>query len=209
MRDTANWWAGLLVCVYSWSPAAGSSRRVWHGLAIYSSRYHVGVDTRPSLWLLVPSRYTERGKPARGKPVLISILAFSLVFHAVTLECNSFRENHTYFSTYTWRWIPGIVCGAIHGSWSEMLGNRQTDTHDNYCNPRCASASRVKRPHSYAPSCHVLKFVYLQFEGVLMNCYDCISLSWHYGKCWGLIRPCWNVDLEKYCWMKVNEVCNF
>ena len=32
MRDTANWWAGLLICVYSWSPA-GSSWRVWHGLA--------------------------------------------------------------------------------------------------------------------------------------------------------------------------------
>ena len=32
MRDTANWWAGLFVCVYSWSPAS-SSRRVWHGLA--------------------------------------------------------------------------------------------------------------------------------------------------------------------------------
>ena len=32
MRGTANWWAGLLVCVYSWSPAS-SSQRVWHGLA--------------------------------------------------------------------------------------------------------------------------------------------------------------------------------
>ena len=31
MRDTANWWTGLFVCVYSWSPAS-SSRRFWHGL---------------------------------------------------------------------------------------------------------------------------------------------------------------------------------
>ena len=31
--------------------------------------------------------------PARGKPVIISILVFSLVFHAVTLERSSFREK--------------------------------------------------------------------------------------------------------------------
>ena len=35
----------------------------------------------------------RESEPARGKPVLISILAFSLVFHAATLERSSFREN--------------------------------------------------------------------------------------------------------------------
>ena len=50
------------------------------------------------------------------------------MFHTVTLERSSFRETPTYFSTYTRGWIPGIVCGAIHGSWSEMLSNGQTDT---------------------------------------------------------------------------------
>ena len=54
MHGTTNWWAGF--CPYSWYPAS-SSQRVCHGLAtvvdsIYGSRY--------MLWLLVPSRYTER-----------------------------------------------------------------------------------------------------------------------------------------------------
>ena len=44
-------------------------------------------------------------------------------------------ENLTCFSTYTRRWIRGIVCGAIDGSWSEMSSNRLT--HDHYRNP-CA-----------------------------------------------------------------------
>ena len=66
-------------------------------------------------------------KRARSrKPVLISILAFPVVFHAATPESSSFRENPTYLSTYTWHWIRGILCEAIDGSWSEMLSNRQT-----------------------------------------------------------------------------------
>ena len=38
--------------------------------------------------------------PARGKPVLISILLSSLVFHAVTPKRSSFRENSTSFDHY-------------------------------------------------------------------------------------------------------------
>ena len=49
------------------------------------------------------------------------------MFHTVTPERSSFRENPTFFSPYTRHWIHGIVCGAIHGSWSEMSGNRLTD----------------------------------------------------------------------------------
>ena len=34
MHDTANWWAGLFVCVYSWSHGLLLvARRVWHWLA--------------------------------------------------------------------------------------------------------------------------------------------------------------------------------
>ena len=38
-RGTAQWWSGLLVCVYSWRGLllVSSSWRVWLGLAIYSS----------------------------------------------------------------------------------------------------------------------------------------------------------------------------
>ena len=61
MRGTANWWVWLL-CVYSRS-LAGSSRRVWHGLATVVDSKREGVDTRPSLSLLVPSRCTEQADP--------------------------------------------------------------------------------------------------------------------------------------------------
>ena len=128
MRDTANWWAGLLICVYSWSPAS-SPRRVWHGLATVVDSMRESIPC-PSLWLLVPSRYTERASEcARGKPVLIGIFAFSLVFHAVTLDRSCFRENPTYFDLYptlnTWY----CLWSDSYGSWSEMLGNGQTDTN--------------------------------------------------------------------------------
>ena len=44
---------------------------------------------------------TRRARgPTQGKPVLISISAFSLVFHAVTPGRSGFRENPTYISTY-------------------------------------------------------------------------------------------------------------
>jgi hypothetical protein len=104
--------------------------------ASYSSRYHAVVDTRPSLWLLAPSRYIERANPLR-------VSLFYLAYWLFRSWFTCFRENPTYFSIYTWRLIPGIVCGAIHGSWSEMLGNGQTDTCDNYSNRRCACAPKV------------------------------------------------------------------
>ena len=42
--------------------------------------------------LLMPPRCVNRAKSSTGKPVLINILAFSLVFHAVTFERGSFRK---------------------------------------------------------------------------------------------------------------------
>ena len=151
MRDTANWWAGLLACVYSWSPAI-SSWRVWHGLATAVDNMGESIHNLRCDFLCLQD--TEReSEPAWGKPVLISILAFSLMFHAVTLDR---RENPIYVSTYNRR-IPGIVCGAIHGSCMKWYVG-QTDTHDNYSNPRCACTPRVnghtdtvchKRIHGY------------------------------------------------------------
>ena len=77
MRDTANWWAGLLVCVYSCLPlvARGES-----DTGCYSSRYHAGVDTRPSLWLLVPSRYRERVNPLEECLFQLAYWFFRLCF---------------------------------------------------------------------------------------------------------------------------------
>ena len=101
---------------------------------------HSETRYSPSVVTYVGSTVREQAECCRGKPVVICILAFSLVFHAVTLKCSSFRENATYISTYTRRCICGIVCGAIHdvAVWTD----RQTHSH-NYSNPRCAWAPRV------------------------------------------------------------------
>ena len=110
---------------------ASSSRRVWHGLATAVDSIRNAIHALRCGFLCLKIHRASR--PARGKPILISILAFSVVFHAISLECSSFRENSTYFSTYTRRWIRGIVvewfmarevrCGV-----TDCL---QTDTHDN------------------------------------------------------------------------------
>ena len=81
-----------------------------------------------NLWCL----QVMQSKRIWGKPVLVCILTRSLGFHAVTLECSSFREKPTHFFwTSIWRWICGIFCGAIDDWWSEMargLADRQTHT---------------------------------------------------------------------------------
>ena len=73
-----------------------------------------------NLWCLQGTYVCRASASGRGKTVLICMLARSLGFRAVTPERSSFRENPTYFSTFIRRWIRGIVCGAIDGSWSEM-----------------------------------------------------------------------------------------
>ena len=133
---TGNWWAGpfyLLVV----SPTR--SLRVSKGLATLLDNMRESIHIP---YFNSGASKLHRASASRGKPVLICILARSLGFHAVTPERNSFRENPTYFSTYTRRWTRGIVCGAIHGSWREF-GCGQTKTQDNYSNPCCTCAPRV------------------------------------------------------------------
>ena len=112
---TANCWAGLLACVYSWFPA-GSPWRVW-------LQYIVDSECRytPSVVTSCASKVHRASGPGRGKPALISIN-----FARVSRRNSRIRENPTYISTYTQRWIRGIVCGAIDGPWSEMSSNGQT-----------------------------------------------------------------------------------
>ena len=121
MHSTANLWAGLLVVrIYLWSPTS-SLRRVWQGLGT------VVGSTRESIQSFVVTScsfkiHRVRG-PGRGKPVLISI---TLVFHTITPERNSFRENPIIFDLWSNPWLV---------KW-ETEG--QKDTHDNYHNPHCA-----------------------------------------------------------------------
>ena len=138
MRGTANWWAGLLICIHSWSPAK-SLRRVctW---ASYTIRKHAGVDTHPSLWLLVPSRYTEQVEVY--KPVLISILACSLGFHYITSEC---RICIKIKQVYNWTRYYCYLADFLHVVTENVVTDGRTETYlrTKDSNPRCACATRV------------------------------------------------------------------
>ena len=74
-------------------------------------------------------------RPAPGKPASISILAFSLVFHTVTPERSSFRENPTFRPTPDAEDVVLFV--------ERLMAREVRYTHDNYSNPRCACAPRV------------------------------------------------------------------
>ena len=54
-------------------------------------------------------------------------LLASWLFHAITFEQSSFRENPTYFLTSVRRWACELVLDAIHDWRSEFSHNRQTD----------------------------------------------------------------------------------
>ena len=63
---------------------------------------------------------------------------------ALALQRSSFRENPTYFLTSVGSWVCELVFDAIYDWRREFSHNRQNDTQDNYSNPRCACAPRVK-----------------------------------------------------------------
>ena len=70
MRDTANWWAGLFVCVYSWSPAS-SSRRLWQGLATAVDSMRESIHAIRCDFLCLQGTRSKGIRHGRGKPVLI------------------------------------------------------------------------------------------------------------------------------------------
>ena len=48
--------------------------------ASYGSRYHAGVDTRPSLWLVVPPRYTEQADQVEVEPASMHVYRVDRVY---------------------------------------------------------------------------------------------------------------------------------
>ena len=99
----------------------------------------------------------EQAECGRGKPVVTCILAFSLVFHTVTPECSSFRENSTYF-----RPIPnaGYVVFFVERLMAREercpVTDRLTHTHDNYRNLHCVCMPRVNEQSKLPCFAHLL-----------------------------------------------------
>ena len=79
--------------------------------------------------------------PGRGKPVLISILACSLGFHAITFERHFFNEASVALNPLV------SLFGRFVERGGRKRGNRQTDTDTHThrpSNPRCACAPSVR-----------------------------------------------------------------
>ena len=89
----------------------------------------------------------------------------------ITLERRSFRDNPTYLATYTRRWIRGIVCGVIDGSWSEMSWNGLTDRHTHTTTTVTLAAHARRGLTRYTYLCR-LNFVSEGIESGVSECLD-------------------------------------
>ena len=143
MRGTANWWAGLLVCIYSCSPAS-SLWRVWHGLATAVDSMRESIHALRCDFLRLRDKQRER--TGRGKPVLISIIGLLTWFSCHNSRTQYFNENR-HFKNEASVALNLLVSlfGRFVACGSRNRGNRQTDTQTKYCNPRCACAPRVNK----------------------------------------------------------------
>ena len=128
---TTNWWAGLWVCIYS--------RRVLHGVATVVDSIRVSIHALRCEFLCLESKQT---RSRCCKPVLISMLAFSLVFHKVTPECS---KNHPNIfppipdAEYVVLFVEWLMAREVRCRGTDW----QTHRHNNYRNPRCVCVPRV------------------------------------------------------------------
>ena len=103
-------------------------------------RAALDLDTYPLSNLIRP-RCAERAKRGRGKPVHITHIGFFACFHAISLERSRFSELKLLVS------LMGrlVACSARIVVYRQTHGetDRQTDTQNDYCNPRSACAPRV------------------------------------------------------------------
>ena len=124
---------------------------------------------------------TQRERTRSGKPVLISILAFSLVFHAINLSNATVSEKTLHvFRPLPRCWIRGIVCGAIHGSWSEMSGNGQTDRQTHTTTTVTLAAHACRGLMNKQQSLSVCSADFRRILNQVVDSYSC----WECLDCW-------------------------
>ena len=125
----------------SWSLT--SLLRVGHRVAILlDSTWESILALRYNFWRL------QGTQSCRGKPVLICILALSLVF----TPYQSFQQNRhiTFHALVALKLLVSLIsrlvaCSAriVVDKQTDRQTDKQTDTQTNYYNPRCACAPRV------------------------------------------------------------------
>ena len=131
---------GLVHFTDSWSLT--SLLRVGHRVATLLD------STRESILALRYNFWRLQGtQSCRGKPVLISILALSLVFTPyLSNAIVSAKSPHYFHALVALKLLVSLISRLVACSARIVVDtqtDRQTDTQTNYCNPRCACAPRV------------------------------------------------------------------
>ena len=129
-----------------------TSHRLASCVIVSGFRAALDLDTYPLRNLIRP-RCAERAKPGRGKPCsLLKLLAFSLVFtpYLSNGPSQSFQQNrhNIFLALVTLKLLVSLISHLVACSARIVVDKHthrqtQTDTQNDYCNPRCASAPRV------------------------------------------------------------------
>ena len=145
MRGTVNWWAGWSILPFycftdSWSLT--SLLRVCHRVATLLD------STRESILALRYNFWRLQGtQSCRGRPLLICILALSLVFTPyLSNAVVSAKSPLIFHALVALKLLVSLISRLVACSARIVVDrqtNRQTDTQTNYCNPRCACAPRL------------------------------------------------------------------
>ena len=109
-------------------------------------RAALDLDTYPLSNFICP-RCAERAKPSRGtcKPVHIGFFA---LFSRHISRTQSFQRNRNilFLALVALKLLVSFIIRLVACSArivADKQTNRQTDTQNDYCNPRCACVSRV------------------------------------------------------------------
>ena len=113
-----------------------------HRPAAYVSGFRAALDldTYPLSNLIRP-RCAERAKRGRGKPVLIMHIGFFACFHTISLE----RSQNCHIllpARVALKLLVSLISRLVACS-ARIVADKQTDTQNDYCNPRSACAPRV------------------------------------------------------------------
>ena len=107
------------------------------------------LDTYPLRNLIRP-RCPERDKPGRGKPVLITHIGFFSLFSYHISRTQSFQRNRhiIFLALVALKLLVSLISRLVACSArivADKQTNKQTDTQNDYCNPRCVCAPRVNK----------------------------------------------------------------
>ena len=128
-----------------------TSHRLAICVIVSGFRAALDLDTFPLRNLIIRPRCTERAKP---EPVLIMHIGFFACCHAISLERSRFSKIATLFflALVALKLLVSLISRLVACSARIVVDTHihtHTDTENDYCNPRCACASRYKDYFQY------------------------------------------------------------